>query len=96
MQMGKHGRGQKLTSCWKSYLRDLADLAPSDLHLFDSLKEALKGKDYGGDEEVETTVRNWLHHPSLMNMGYIPSFIEETLLQDSDFNDKFFNCNSIV
>ena len=32
------------------------DLAPSDYHLFDHMKEGLRGKHYANDEEVKTAV----------------------------------------
>ena len=36
------------------------DLAPSDYHLFGAIKDALRGKHYGNDEEVKIAVKNWL------------------------------------
>ncbi|KAF5400615.1 Histone-lysine N-methyltransferase SETMAR [Paragonimus heterotremus] len=36
------------------------DLAPSDYHLFDPMKEGLRGKQYSSDGEVKTTVKKWL------------------------------------
>jgi histone-lysine N-methyltransferase SETMAR len=36
------------------------DLAPSDYHLFGSLKKALQGRQLGSDEEVKQTVHTWL------------------------------------
>lgn len=37
------------------------DIAPSDFHFFTPMKETLRGKSYGGDEEVKPTVKNWPH-----------------------------------
>jgi histone-lysine N-methyltransferase SETMAR len=37
------------------------DLAPSDFHLFGRLKEALGGKTFRSDEEVQQVVHEWLH-----------------------------------
>jgi histone-lysine N-methyltransferase SETMAR len=36
------------------------DLAPSDFHLCDPLKNDLDGKSFAHDEEVETELRKWL------------------------------------
>ena len=36
------------------------DLAPSDLHMFGPLKEAMGGKKFHSDEEVRHTVHEWL------------------------------------
>ena len=36
------------------------DLAPSDFHLFEPLKESLRGRHFFNDEEVKTAVRKWL------------------------------------
>jgi histone-lysine N-methyltransferase SETMAR len=36
------------------------DLAPSDYHLFDLLKDAIRGKKFEDDEEVITEVKRWL------------------------------------
>ncbi|PSN57119.1 Mariner Mos1 transposase, partial [Blattella germanica] len=35
-------------------------LAPSDIHLFGPLKEAIRGKRYDNDEQVLGDVRTWL------------------------------------
>jgi transposase len=37
------------------------DLAPSDNHLFDPLKEHLVGKSFRNNEEVIQAVQEWLH-----------------------------------
>ena len=36
------------------------DLAPSDYHIFDPLKEALRGRRFTSDEEVKEAVHTWL------------------------------------
>jgi len=36
------------------------DLSPCDFHVFDPLKDALGGKKFSHDAEVEAYVRNWL------------------------------------
>ena len=36
------------------------DLAPSDFHLFQKLKEHLKGQRFSCDEEVKSAVRKWV------------------------------------
>jgi hypothetical protein len=36
------------------------DLAPSDFHMFGSLKEAVRGRRFSSDEEVIGAVQNWL------------------------------------
>jgi transposase len=36
------------------------DLAPSDYHLFDPLKEALRGRRFTSNEEVKKAVHAWL------------------------------------
>jgi histone-lysine N-methyltransferase SETMAR len=36
------------------------DLAPSDYHLFGSLKKALRARRFGSDEEVKQAVHTWL------------------------------------
>jgi transposase len=36
------------------------DLAPSDYHLFGPLKDAIRGKRFEDDEEVNTKVKRWL------------------------------------
>jgi hypothetical protein len=40
------------------------DLAPSDFHLFGSLKNHLGGRGFGDDEEVETDVQKWRRQQS--------------------------------
>jgi hypothetical protein len=35
-------------------------LAPSDYHLFGSLKKALQGRRFGSDEEVKQAMHTWL------------------------------------
>jgi len=37
------------------------DLAPSDFHVFRPLKEAMGGKSFRSDEEVQQAVHEWLH-----------------------------------
>ena len=37
------------------------DLAPSDFHVFGPLKEAMGGKTFRSDEEVQQAMREWLH-----------------------------------
>jgi histone-lysine N-methyltransferase SETMAR len=37
------------------------DLAPSDYHLFGSLKKSLRGRQFGSDEEVKQAVHIWLY-----------------------------------
>jgi len=37
------------------------DLAPSDFHVFGPLKEAMGGKSFRSDEEVQQAVHEWLH-----------------------------------
>jgi histone-lysine N-methyltransferase SETMAR len=37
------------------------DLAPSDFHVFGPLKEAMRGKSFRSDEEVQQVVHEWLH-----------------------------------
>ena len=36
-------------------------LAPSDFHVFGALKEAMGGKSFRSDEEVQQAVHEWLH-----------------------------------
>ena len=36
------------------------DLAPTDVHVFGSLKEAMGGKSFRSDEEVQLAVHEWL------------------------------------
>ena len=40
------------------------DLAPSDSHIFGPLKEAMGGKSFRSDEEVQQAVHEWLHFQS--------------------------------
>ena len=40
------------------------DLAPSDYHLFGTMKDALRDKHYGNDEEMKIAVKNWLRKQS--------------------------------
>ena len=37
------------------------DLAPSDFHVFGPLKEAMGGKSFRPDKEVQQAVHEWLH-----------------------------------
>jgi len=37
------------------------DLAPSDFHMFGTLKNALKGRRFAADDEVKVAVYDWLH-----------------------------------
>jgi len=37
------------------------DLVPGDFHVFGPLKEAMGGKSFRSDEEVQQTVHEWLH-----------------------------------
>ena len=39
----------------------LPDLATSDFHVFGPLKEAMVGKSFRSDEEVQQVVHEWLH-----------------------------------
>ena len=41
------------------------DLAPSDYHLFDAIRDAVRGKHYGNNEEVKISVKNWLYEQPL-------------------------------
>ena len=36
------------------------DLAPLNYYLFGTIKDALRGKHYGNNEEVKIVVKNWL------------------------------------
>jgi histone-lysine N-methyltransferase SETMAR len=36
------------------------DLAPSDFHVFGPLKQAMGGKSFSSDEEVQQAVHEWL------------------------------------
>jgi histone-lysine N-methyltransferase SETMAR len=36
------------------------DLAPSDFHLFEPLKEALRGRRFSCDDDVKAAVHQWL------------------------------------
>jgi len=36
------------------------DLAPSDFHVFGPLKEAMEGKSFRSDEEVQQAMQEWL------------------------------------
>ena len=38
------------------------DLAPSDFHVFGPLKEAMGGKSFRSDEEVQQAVHEWLNY----------------------------------
>ena len=38
-----------------------SDLAPSDFHVFGPLEEAIGGKSFRSDEEVQQAVHEWLH-----------------------------------
>ena len=40
------------------------DLAPSDYHLFGTMKEGLWSKHYTSDEEVKTAVMKWINEQS--------------------------------
>ena len=42
-----------------SHLPYWPDLAPSDFHLFGTLKKSLRGQHFSSDEEVKTAVRKW-------------------------------------
>ena len=42
-----------------SQLRYSPDLAPSDYHVFRSLKDSLRGRSFGCDEEVIDTINDW-------------------------------------
>jgi len=37
------------------------DLAPGDFHVFGTLKEAMGGKSFRSDEEVQQAAHEWLH-----------------------------------
>ena len=37
------------------------DLAPSDFHVFGPFKDAMGGKSFRSDEEVQQAVHEWLH-----------------------------------
>ena len=52
------------------------DLAPSDYHLFGTMKDALRDKYYGNDEEMKIAVKNWLRKqaPEFYKLEYMPSF----------------------
>ena len=42
------------------YFECLPHLAPSDFHVFGPLKEAMEGKSFRSDEEVQQAVHEWL------------------------------------
>jgi hypothetical protein len=46
---------------WKvlDYLPYSPDFSQSDFHLFDPLKEKLKGRSFGSDEHVKASVVQW-------------------------------------
>ena len=41
-----------------------SDLAPSDFHLFGSLKEFTRGTKFENEDEVKSDVSDWLRHQS--------------------------------
>jgi len=43
------------------HLPYLPDLAPSEFHIFGPLKEAMGGKSFRSDKEVQMAVHEWLH-----------------------------------
>jgi histone-lysine N-methyltransferase SETMAR len=51
---------QKLNFEFLPYTPYSPDLAPSDYHLFGSLKKALRGRRFGSDEAVKQAVHTWL------------------------------------
>ena len=61
------------TSWWTtvSHPPNSADLGPSYHHLLGAIKDALRGKHYGNDEEVKIAVKNWLckQPPKLYKTG---------------------------
>ena len=48
----------------KANIIDWQDLAPSNNHLFRSMKEGFRGKYYASDVEVKTAVMKWLKEQS--------------------------------
>lgn len=44
------------------------DLAPNDFHLFQKLKEHLKGQYFSCDEELESTARTWLQEQNAASL----------------------------
>jgi hypothetical protein len=44
------------------------DLATSDFHMFDPMKEALRGRRFSSDEEVMGAVQNWLKTQPKQNL----------------------------
>ena len=50
------------------------DLAPSDYHLFDTMKDALRDKHYGNDQEMKIAVKTWLRKqpPEFYKTGIYP------------------------
>lgn len=49
-------------------------LAPSDYHLFDPMKQGLRGKHYEDGEKVKNATRTWLksNQYNFMKVDYMP------------------------
>jgi len=52
---------QDLSFEWLPHPPYSPDLTPSDFHVFGPLKEAMEGKSFSSDEEVQQAVHEWLH-----------------------------------
>ena len=54
-------RGSCSVFDWKCLItHHIADLAPSDFHLFCCMKRCLGGQHFGKDNELQISVENWL------------------------------------
>jgi hypothetical protein len=68
------------------------DLAPSDIHLFVSLKDALRGTHFEDDNSIIEAVRKWLHRQDKcwyrQGIHALVPHWRKTLQVDGDYVEK--------
>ena len=70
------------------------DLAPSDFHLFRSLKEALRGKRFSCDDDVKAAVHQWLRAQPKTFFADIKKLVghwEKCIAKQGDYIEKWCN-----
>jgi len=72
------------------------DLAPSDFHIVGPLKEAMGGKSFRSDEEVQQAVHEWLHSQpkDFFSRGIhaLPKRWNTCMEHNADYVEKLCRC----
>jgi len=76
------------------------DLVPSDFHVFGPLKEAMGGKSFTSDEEVQQAVHEWLRSQpkDFLPRGIhaLPKRWNTCMVRNGDYVEKLSHCAPFV